>query len=133
MKCLASVAFSNGGKKPEPLCLKIRWHLMMLGGRQGWGRVSFAGDTVPLLLFLAKDTLQLKLELKSQSSSLTGSQDSLTRSIFFPRGICSPTMSPGLSLAFGHGRGRCHQKQAEGVGQRTGEASQRCVSRVFLA
>lgn len=122
MKCLASVAFSNQRKNHNPSTLKfagISW-------RWGWAGAggSFAGDMVPLLLSLAEDTQQLKLELKSQSSSLAGSHDSLTRSIFFPRGVCSPAMSPGLSLAFGHGTGQCHQKQAGGVGQRAGEVSQ---------
>lgn len=104
-------------KKPEPLCLEIRWRFTMVGGSRGRGG-SFAGDTVPPLLFLAADTRQLELELKSQSPSLAGSSDSLTGSIFFfPQGILfahDVTWAVTWVFFFGRGTGWCHQKQAGG-------------------
>lgn len=41
--------------KSESLFLKICWHLLTLGSRQGWGRLSYAGGTAPLLLSLAEE------------------------------------------------------------------------------
>lgn len=61
--------------------------------------MTVAGEPVPLLLIFSKAAL--KRELKSQPTSLAGSCRSLTSSIFIPRGVWSPAMSPGLSLAFG--------------------------------